>query len=89
MSDQRFIIEMGMDNDLHGEDYTKAAIRAAEDALRHSCLPMFEALEIGHDRMRAQVTWAYNAPKRWMPRRWRRCCPARRRRGGRRRGRTL
>ena len=33
MSDQRFIIEMGMGNDLHGQDYTKAAARAIEDAV--------------------------------------------------------
>ena len=63
MSDQRFIIEMGMGNDMHGEDYTKAAIRAVEDAFRHSCLPMFEALEIGHDRMRVQVTVAVQNPE--------------------------
>ena len=38
MNDQRFIIEMGMGNDLHGMDYTKAAKRAIEDAFRHSSL---------------------------------------------------
>ena len=38
MTEQRIIIEMGMGNDLHGMDYTKAAARAIEDALRHSCL---------------------------------------------------
>jgi len=36
MSDQRFIIEMGMGNDQYGQDYTKAAGRAIEDAFRHS-----------------------------------------------------
>jgi len=54
--DQRFIIEMGMGNDLYGMDYTKAAARAIEDALRHSSIPMFEALGISHDMMRVQVT---------------------------------
>ena len=39
MTDQRFIIEMGMGNDQYGMDYTKAAARAIEDALRHSSLP--------------------------------------------------
>ena len=29
MSDQRFIIEMGMGNDQYGQDYTKAARRAS------------------------------------------------------------
>jgi uncharacterized protein (TIGR02058 family) len=32
MNDQRFIIEMGMGNDQYGQDYTKAAGRAIEDA---------------------------------------------------------
>ena len=45
MSDQRFIIEMGMGNDQYGQDYTKAAGRAIEDAFRHSAIPMFQALE--------------------------------------------
>ena len=36
----RVIIEMGMGNDLHGMDYTKAAGRAIEDAFRHSSLPI-------------------------------------------------
>ena len=43
MAEQRIIIEMGMGNDLHGMDYTKAAARAIEDALRHSSLPLFGA----------------------------------------------
>jgi uncharacterized protein (TIGR02058 family) len=56
MSDQRFIIEMGMGNDLHGQDYTKAAGRAIEDAIRHSSIPMFGALGIDPAQMRVQVT---------------------------------
>ena len=53
---QRFIIEMGMGNDLHGEDYTKAARRAIEDAIRHSSIPMLPALGIDHGDMQVQVT---------------------------------
>ena len=56
MTDQRFIIEMGMGNDLYGQDMTKAAARAIDDAIRHSSIPMFEALNISHDEMRVQVT---------------------------------
>ncbi|WP_420861538.1 Lin0512 family protein [Algirhabdus cladophorae] len=62
MSDQRFIIEMGMGNDLYGMDYTKAAARAIEDAIRHSSIPMFEALGLSHDEMRVQVTIGVQDP---------------------------
>lgn len=60
---KRVIIEMGMGNDLYGQDYTKAAGRAIEDALRHSSLPLFEALGISHDEMEVRVTVAVQAPE--------------------------
>lgn len=60
---QRFIIEMGMGNDLHGMDYTKAAGRAIEDALRHSSIPLFGALGLDHAEMRVQVTVAVQEPE--------------------------
>ena len=53
---QRFIIEMGMGNDLHGQDYTKAAKRAIEDAIRHSSIPMIGALGLDHSEMQVRVT---------------------------------
>ena len=66
MSDQRFIIEMGMGNDQYGQDYTKAASRAIEDALRHSAIPMFQALEpsfgLTPQDMRVQVTVGVQQP---------------------------
>jgi len=63
-SKQRVIIEMGMGNDLHGMDYTKAAGRAIEDALRHSSLPFFAVTGLDPDHMRVQVTVAVQAPER-------------------------
>ena len=62
MSDQRFIIEMGMGNDLHGMDYQKAARRAIEDAFRHSTLPIFETTGLDHTEMRVQVTVGVQEP---------------------------
>ena len=66
MSDQRFIIEMGMGNDQYGQDYTKAASRAIEDAFRHSAIPMFQALEptlgLTPQEMRVQVTVGVQDP---------------------------
>ena len=64
MSDQRFIIEMGMGNDLHGMDYQKAARRAIEDAIRHSTLPIFEATGIEPAQMRVQVTVGVQEPEK-------------------------
>ena len=60
---QRFIIEMGMGNDLHGRDYTKAAARAIEDAIRHSSIPLFGALGIDHSTMQVQVTVGVQEPE--------------------------
>lgn len=62
MSDHRIIIEMGMGNDMYGQDYTKAAARAIEDAIRHSSLPLFGALDLSHDAMRVQVTVGVQDP---------------------------
>lgn len=59
---KRIIIEMGMGNDLHGMDYQKAAARAIQDALRHSTLPLFDALNIPHTDMRVQVTVGVQDP---------------------------
>ena len=62
MSDQRFIIEMGMGNDLHGMDYQKAARRAIEDAIRHSTLPIFQSIGLDPSAMRVQVTMGVQDP---------------------------
>ena len=64
MTDQRLIIEMGMGNDMYGQDYTKAAARAIEDAIRHSSLPIFHALDMPHDDMRVAVTVAVQEPEK-------------------------
>ncbi|MEB8387929.1 Lin0512 family protein [Rhodobacteraceae bacterium KMM 6894] len=63
MTDQRFIIEMGMGNDLHGMDYQKAAARAIEDAIRHSTLPIFASTGIAFEQMRVQVTVGVQNPE--------------------------
>lgn len=38
MAKKRFIVEFGTGIDLHGEDVTKAACRAVENAISRSCL---------------------------------------------------
>ncbi|MDP6691421.1 MAG: Lin0512 family protein [Alphaproteobacteria bacterium] len=46
MTKKRVILEMGAGNDLHGGDYTKAALRAVDDALHHSSLTMLRTLGV-------------------------------------------
>lgn len=58
----RVIIEMGMGNDLHGMDYTKAAKRAIEDAFRHSSLPIFTVTDLTPDQMEVRVTVGVQEP---------------------------
>ena len=59
---KRIILEMGMGNDLYGEDYTKAACRAVEDAIRHSSLILFRSLGFDHTDMQVRVTIAVQHP---------------------------
>ena len=35
---KKFIVEFGMGTDFHGQDVTKAALKAAKDAVSRSCL---------------------------------------------------
>ena len=46
MPAKRVILELGTGNDLHGGDYTKAALRAVQDCLHHSSLTMIRALKV-------------------------------------------
>ncbi len=56
MSMRRFIIEMGMGNDLHGQDYTKAASRAVKDALHGSSLAILKTRPEMKGQLRVKVT---------------------------------
>ena len=61
---KRIILEMGAGNDLYGEDYTKAACRAVEDAIRHSSLILFRSLGFDHADMQVQVTIGVQHPEK-------------------------
>ncbi len=63
MSLQRIILEMGTGNDLFGEDYTKAAVRAVQDALHHSSISLFRSMNIDHDSMQVEVTIGTQIPE--------------------------
>ena len=68
------ILEMGTGNDLYGEDYTKAACRAVDDALHHSSIILFRSLGYDHADMEVRVTVAVQAPRMWIQRLWRQNC---------------
>ena len=60
---KRIILEIGTGNDLYGEDYTKAACRAVEDAIRHSSLILFRSLGFDHTDMQVWVTIGVQHPE--------------------------
>src|SRR5580693_2784731 len=59
---KRVILEMGSGNDLHGGDYTKAALRAVQDALHHSSLSFIRALGLDSRKMQVAVTIGVQQP---------------------------
>ena len=60
---QRLILEAGMGNDLYGEDYTKAALRAVQDALHHSSLVLYRSLDLDRALMQVRVTIGVAKPE--------------------------
>ncbi len=63
MSAPRVILEMGAGTDLHGQDYTKAALRAVNDALHHSSLTFLRNLDIDPESMQVKVTIGVQKPE--------------------------
>lgn len=64
MSHKRAILEMGTGNDLHGGDYTKAAIRAVEDALHHSSLDFVRSLNLDKKQLIVNVKIGVQQPNK-------------------------
>jgi uncharacterized protein (TIGR02058 family) len=62
MTLKRVILEMGTGNDLHGGNYTKAAIRAVQDAIHHSSLSMLRSLGVDSKTMQVEVTIGVQQP---------------------------
>jgi uncharacterized protein (TIGR02058 family) len=62
MAIERIILELGSGNDLHGGDYTKAALRAVQDCLHHSSLSFLRALNIPPAQMMVEVTIGVQQP---------------------------
>ena len=60
----RVILELGSGNDLHGSNYTKAALRAVQDALHHSSLAFIRSLQIDKRQVEVEVTIGVQRPER-------------------------
>jgi uncharacterized protein (TIGR02058 family) len=63
MAKTRVILELGSGNDLHGCDYTKAALRAVQDALHHSSLTFIRSLQLDKTRLDVEVTIGVQRPE--------------------------
>ena len=61
---KRIILEMGTGNDLYGEDYSKAACRAVQDAIHHSSITLFKSLDIDPQTMQIELNLAAQEPGR-------------------------
>ena len=67
MTLKRVITEFGTGNDLHGGDYTKAAVRAVGDAIHHSSLSLIRSLAVDARTMQVEVTIGVQRPDRVDP----------------------
>jgi len=63
VSTRRAILELGAGTDLHGKDYTKAAVRAVKDALHHSSLTFIRSLGMDPESMQVNVTIGVREPR--------------------------
>ena len=63
MAKTRVILELGSGNDLHGSDYTKAALRAVQDALHHSSLSFIGSLQVDKTKLDVEVTIGVQRPE--------------------------
>jgi uncharacterized protein (TIGR02058 family) len=62
MTNKRIIAELGAGAALHGGDYTKAAIRAVNDAIHHSSMSFIHSLGLDSKNMQVAVTIGVQDP---------------------------
>ena len=63
MPKTRVILELGSGNDLHGSNYTTAALRAVQDALHHSSLSFVRTMNIDRGKLDVEVTIGVQRPE--------------------------
>jgi uncharacterized protein (TIGR02058 family) len=64
MAMKRMVVEIGMGTDIRGADYTKAAVRALRDALRHNSLGVAKAVGMPTDSMVVEILIGVPRPER-------------------------
>lgn len=64
MALKRMVLQIGMGTDIRGADYTKAAVRALQDALWHNSLSVADAVGLPVDAMQVEVTIGVPHPDR-------------------------
>ena len=63
MAARRILLEVGTGNDWHGRDYTKAAVRAVQDAIHHRSLTLLKSLSLDANSMLVEVTIGVQRPE--------------------------
>lgn len=64
MARKSMVMEFGMGTDLHGGDYTRAAVRAVEAVLRRNALTFADALGVPMETMHFKVAIGVARPDR-------------------------
>ena len=64
MAMKRMLVEIGMGTDIRGADYTKAAVRALRDALRHNSVGVAQVVGMPADAMAVEILIGVPRPER-------------------------
>ena len=62
MTLKRMALELGMGTDIQGGDYTKAATRAVQNALRQNALVVADAFDLPRDAMQVKILIGVQKP---------------------------
>lgn len=62
MPEKRLIVQLGMGTDITGGDYTKAAVRGRQDALRHNSISIANALGQKPEDMKIDILIGVQKP---------------------------
>ena len=64
MAMKRMLVEIGMGTDIRGADYTKAAVRALRDALRHNSVGVAQMVGMPADALAVEILIGVPRPER-------------------------